>query len=55
MPNGYEHDSKLDDSRLDELAQFQGVALLDAYVYGDFNLGESPLHLRGGKQVVNWG
>jgi hypothetical protein len=54
-PNGYQHDSKLDDSRFDELAQFQGVALLDAYVFGDFNVGESPLHLRFGKQVVNWG
>lgn len=53
--NGYKHDSKLNDDKFDELAQFQGVALLDAYVYGDFLLGESPLHLRGGKQVVNWG
>lgn len=53
--NGYKAKSKLNDSHFDELAQFQGVALLDAYVYGDFTLGESPLHLRGGRQVINWG
>lgn len=53
--NGYRPNSKLDDSRFDELAKFQGLALLDAYVYGDFKLGESPLHLRAGRQVISWG
>ncbi|MNO79233.1 hypothetical protein D3C76_703970 [compost metagenome] len=53
--NGYQPDSKLDDSHFDELAQFQGVALLDAYLFGDFELGEHPLNARIGKQVVNWG
>ncbi|WP_415756041.1 DUF1302 domain-containing protein [Pseudomonas sp. LT1P18] len=53
--NGYRQNSKLDDSHFDELAKFQGLALLDAYVYGDFTLGEKPLHLRAGRQVISWG
>lgn len=53
--NGYRQNSKLDDSHFDELAKFQGLELLDAYLYGDFKLGENPLHLRVGRQVINWG
>lgn len=30
-------------------------SLLDAFVYGNFNVGDLPLNLRAGKQVVNWG
>lgn len=29
--------------------------LLDAYVDGDFNVGETPVSLRAGNQVINWG
>lgn len=54
-PNGYEPDSKLDDSHFDEMAKFQGAELLDAYVFGDFDLADHPLHLRAGNQVINWG
>lgn len=32
-----------------------GGEILDAYVWGDFKLGELPLSLRVGKQVVSWG
>lgn len=32
-----------------------GGELLDAYVWGDFWLGDVPLNLRLGKQVVSWG
>ena len=53
--NGYQHDSKLDDSKFDSLAKFQGVSLLDAYVFGDFDIAERPLHVRVGNQVVSWG
>ncbi|WP_432698086.1 DUF1302 domain-containing protein [Marinobacterium sp. YM272] len=31
------------------------LELLDAYVYGTFDVGSSPLELRAGKQVINWG
>lgn len=53
--NGYQPNSQLDDSHFDELAKFQGFALLDAYVFGDFDIGDHPLTLRAGNQVVNWG
>ena len=29
--------------------------VLDAYVYGSFDIGENPLEVRAGKQVINWG
>ena len=51
----YNADQKLDDSGFNEYAQFSGAALLDAFVYGSFDLGEMPLDLRIGKQVVSWG
>ena len=53
--NGYEPNSRLNDSRYDDLAKFQGLELLDAYVYGDFELGEHPLQVRAGNQSINWG
>lgn len=53
--NGYATNHTLDDSDFDNLAKFKGVSLLDAYVYGDFDIGDSPLHVRLGNQVVNWG
>ena len=31
------------------------VRLLDAYVYGDFELGEMPFSVRAGNQVISWG
>lgn len=51
----YNPNQKLDDAGFNEYAQFSGAALLDAFVYGSFDLGEMPLDLRIGKQVVSWG
>jgi len=31
------------------------VRLLDAYVYGDFDLGDMPFSVRLGQQVISWG
>ena len=31
------------------------VRLLDAYVYGDFEIGEMPFSVRLGNQVISWG
>ncbi len=45
----------LDDSGFDTLAQVKGISLLDAYVYGMFDVGSMPLDLRVGRQVVSWG
>ncbi len=33
----------------------RALTLSDAYVYGTFDIGEMPLELRVGRQVVNWG
>jgi uncharacterized protein DUF1302 len=33
----------------------QDVRLLDAFVYGDFEVGGMPLSVRVGDQVINWG
>lgn len=33
----------------------KGIELLDAYVWSDFDLGEMPVSLRIGRQVVSWG
>ena len=32
-----------------------GAELLDAYVFGEFYLGDMPLSVKAGKQVVSWG
>jgi len=53
--NGYTQGAKLDDSNYEDLAKFSGVALLDAYVYGGFKLGESDAKVRIGRHVLNWG
>ena len=31
------------------------LQVLDAYVYGEFELDETPIEVRVGKQVINWG
>ncbi|RRS06098.1 DUF1302 domain-containing protein [Aquabacterium soli] len=55
--NNYEPDKRLDDSQFDtNLSNFRGVELLDAYVYGSFDLGETAqLKVRLGQHVVNFG
>lgn len=58
FPTGYGNSrtsQKLDDSDFDDLAKFSGAELLDAYVYGDFEVGGIPLDVRFGRQVVSWG
>ena len=48
-------DTTLDDSDFNDLSKAQGATLLDAFVYGEFELGDMPLDVRLGKQVVSWG
>ena len=55
VANGYVPDSKLNDSEFDNFAQFSGLELLDLFIYGTFEMGDSPLDVRLGRQVVNWG
>jgi hypothetical protein len=53
--NDYQANAKLDDSGFADYAKFKGLALLDLFVYGSFELGDYPLDLRVGRQVLNWG
>lgn len=46
---------KLDDSDFNELSKASGAALLDAFIYGEFDVLDMPLDLRLGRQVVSWG
>jgi hypothetical protein len=55
FPNGYTPDSPLSDSGMANLNKFSGIALLDAYFYTSFDLGQMPIDLRIGRQVVSWG
>lgn len=45
--------SGLSDRALDQIGS--SVELLDLYISGNFNLGDLPLNVRVGKQVVSWG
>jgi len=45
----------LSDKGYDPLLKFDGVYLLDAYVYNTFDIAGKPLQVRLGNQVVNWG
>ena len=47
--------AKLSDDGFEDLQKFSGAYLLDAYVYGSFDVGDTDLQLRLGRQVVNWG
>ena len=47
--------SALDDSNNNELSKFSGAVLLDAFVYGEFDVADIPLDVRLGKQVLSWG
>jgi hypothetical protein len=46
---------KLSDRGFEDEQQFDNLMLLDAYVYGSFDVGDTNLQLRLGNQVVNWG
>lgn len=53
--NKYDPGAELDDSGFNDYAKFSGFEVLDAYWYGAFDIGEKPLDVRVGRQVVNWG
>ncbi len=53
--NGYTSGVPLSDEGFNDFAKFSGAELLDAFVYGDFELGDKPLDARLGRQVVSWG
>ncbi|MEM0943628.1 MAG: DUF1302 family protein, partial [Pseudomonadota bacterium] len=54
-PNGYAIDSRLNDGNFNTLAQFATATILDAFLFGDVEVADVPIELRGGRQVVSWG
>jgi len=53
--SAYESGAPLSDDGFSENAKFSGISLLDAYVYGSFDVADMPLDVRLGRQVVSWG
>ena len=53
--SGYSQNNPLSDHGFAHLSKFSGVALLDAYVYNTLDVGDLPLQIRVGNQVINWG
>jgi hypothetical protein len=45
----------IDDSGRPPLVKGAGVALLDAFVYHNYTIGDNPGNVRLGRQVVSWG
>lgn len=52
---GHTPHARLSDASQPALNRYDGVALLDAYVFDTFHVADRPLQLRAGRQVVNWG
>jgi len=53
--SSYAANEPLSDSGFSDNAKFSGISLLDAYVYGSFDVAEMPLDVRLGRQVISWG
>lgn len=53
--NGYRPNTPLSDDGFENNTKFSGITLLDAYIYSSFELGEVPIDLRLGRQVLSWG
>lgn len=53
--NGYTPGIPLSDEGFANLSKFSGIEIMDAYVYGGFDLGGMPLDVRAGRQVLSWG
>jgi hypothetical protein len=53
--NGYVPGQPLNDDNFADLSKFSGIELFDAYVYAGFEIGDTTLDLRLGKQVISWG
>lgn len=52
------HSGKVNDPCRDDEARDQlcrDIRLLDAFIYGDFDIGDMPFSVRVGQQVISWG
>ena len=55
VANRYQPNAKLDDSDYHDYNQFSGYEVLDLYAYGNWDIGDTLLTARFGKQSINWG
>lgn len=53
--NGYQANGRLDDSEFHKLSKFSGLEMLDAYASWNSYIGDHPVTVKFGNQVVNWG
>lgn len=53
--NSYFPGQPLNDDDFNDYAAASGAKLLDAYLFGYFDMNGKPLDVRLGRQVVNWG
>ena len=51
----YTPNVKLNNDGFDDFSKGSGFELLDAFVYAYFDLGEMPVNVRLGRQVLSWG
>lgn len=51
----YTADARLNTDAFDDYSAGKGANLLDAFVYTGFDIGNSPVDLRVGRQVLSWG
>lgn len=54
-PTGNVRNRELDDNGFHPYARFDGVDLLDAFGYVNTEIGDKPLDVRLGRQVISWG
>ncbi|MDE2368808.1 MAG: DUF1302 domain-containing protein [Burkholderiales bacterium] len=54
-PVRYTNTQPLSDTGVPLASRFQGLQLMDAYAYTQFDLASHPLQVRLGNQVINWG
>jgi hypothetical protein len=55
MNNGYNSQDGLSDNGFQAAQKFDGLQLLDAYVYNTFDAADHPVQIRAGRQAINWG
>lgn len=53
--NGYMANTPLKDTGFETFAKFQNVAVMNAYVYNNFDTSAGNLKVTVGRQVLNWG
>lgn len=53
--NGYTPNARLHDDGFPNLQKFSGANLMKAYAFATFHLGDHPLDVRAGRQVIDWG